>query len=393
MELEMNPFSLAFRSPQVEGEFLQEVANRRWPVLMWVFAFDVFCFMFRFIAKLTVAADQAALAGGSSGRPFEVVQEMGHQLANMAMLYVLIGLLNKRARTAGNNAARQEEVLLSICMGLAICNLLASLRTDNAQDYVYVSFFLICTSTFLKIRWWVGTGLLATPMVAVQCWYASPAPSALLPPDALVHIFVAWAVGGLMAYLSDWYRRQMYANARLACAAHEKEMMEATARIQAQRELAAAQAQAAQRALTVAREKAAHEAKSEFMSLMCHEVRTPLNGCLASAEMLLETPLKEEQRELANTIRVSGSILLSTVSNFLDFFKLEAGKRLDIVRSEVVPAHLVGDVHCIIEAMIGKGGPVALQPPQLAGVPEVRGPTMVLLLLLLLLLLRAAMAA
>jgi hypothetical protein len=28
------------------------------------------------------------------------------------------------------------------------------------------------------------------------------------------------------------------------------------------------------------------------MSLMCHEVRTPLNGCLASAEMLLETPLK-----------------------------------------------------------------------------------------------------
>lgn len=38
----------------------------------------------------------------------------------------------------------QEEVLLSICMGLAICNLLASLRTDNAQDYVYLSFFLIC---------------------------------------------------------------------------------------------------------------------------------------------------------------------------------------------------------------------------------------------------------
>lgn len=40
----------------------------------------------------------------------------------------------------------QEEVLLSICMGLAICNLLASLRTDNAQDYVYLSFFLICES-------------------------------------------------------------------------------------------------------------------------------------------------------------------------------------------------------------------------------------------------------
>lgn len=39
--------------------------------------------------------------------------------------------------------------------------------------------------------------------------------------------------------------------------------------------------------------------------------------------MLLETALEDEQRELAKTICVSGSILLSTVSNFLDFFKLE----------------------------------------------------------------------
>jgi signal transduction histidine kinase len=115
----------------------------------------------------------------------------------------------------------------------------------------------------------------------------------------------------------------------------------------------------------VAREKAAHEAKNEFMSLMCHEVRTPLNGCLASAEMLLETPLAAEQRELAKTIRVSGSILLSTVSNFLDFFKLEAGKQLDIVRTLVSLPELVGDVHCIIEAMVGRGGALALRPPAL----------------------------
>lgn len=51
--------------------------------------------------------------------------------------------------------------------------------------------------------------------------------------------------------------------------------------------------------------------------------------------MLLETQLGAEQRELARTIRVSGSILLSTVSNFLDFFKLEAGKPLDVVRREI----------------------------------------------------------
>jgi signal transduction histidine kinase len=109
------------------------------------------------------------------------------------------------------------------------------------------------------------------------------------------------------------------------------------------------------------REKAANEAKSEFMSLMCHEVRTPLNGCLASAEMLLETPLLDEQRELTNTIRISGSILLSTVSNFLDFFKVQAGKPLDIVRTPFHIVDLVADVHCIIEAMMGPQHKVSAQ--------------------------------
>ena len=120
--------------------------------------------------------------------------------------------------------------------------------------------------------------------------------------------------------------------------------------------------QAAQRALVVAREKAANEAKSEFMSLMCHEVRTPLNGCLASAEMLLETPLLDEQRELTNTIRISGSILLSTVSNFLDFFKVQAGKKLDIVRTPFHIMDLITDVHCIVEAMMGPSSSVRAPP-------------------------------
>ena len=53
----------------------------------------------------------------------------------------------------------------------------------------------------------------------------------------------------------------------------------------------------------------------------------PANGVPVCAQ--------EEQRELAKTIRVSGSILLSTVSNFLDFFKMEAGKQLDVVRTEI----------------------------------------------------------
>lgn len=47
------------------------------------------------------------LQSAAGPNAYEVIKEMGHQLCNMAMLYVLIGLLNKRARRSGNNAARQ----------------------------------------------------------------------------------------------------------------------------------------------------------------------------------------------------------------------------------------------------------------------------------------------
>ncbi|KAG2429247.1 hypothetical protein HXX76_011016 [Chlamydomonas incerta] len=422
--LDSHPLALTFSSAALEGEYLASVARRRWPVLVFIFCFDVSCYLFRITAKLIKILLDAEPAG-LLRRAADLAREFVPQLANMAVLYLFLGLLNRRSRRLGDKAARQEEVLLSVCMAFAICNLLASLSADNSSDYVYVAFFLICTSTFLKIRWWVGTAIQAVPAVLMQYLVlgggggggggggsglrglaaaaaaaASPqgaangtfggdgsdggssGPSgsgggggggggsslaALLPPDAAVHVAVAWAVGGLMAYLADWYQRQMFAHSKLAALAHSSEMTEAQARIAAQRALAAAQAQAAQRALSVAREKAANEAKSEFMSLMCHEVRTPLNGCLASAEMLLETPLAAEQRELAATIRVSGSILLSTVSNFLDFFKLEAGKALDIVRTATDLRRLVAEVHCIVEAMVGRGGEVALLEPHLDG--------------------------
>lgn len=38
------------------------------------------------------------------------------------------------------------------------------LKPSNSQDYVYAAFFLICTSTFLNIRWWLGSLTLAAPL-------------------------------------------------------------------------------------------------------------------------------------------------------------------------------------------------------------------------------------
>lgn len=114
-----------------------------------------------------------------------------------------------------------------------------------------------------------------------------------------------------------------------------------TARREAEKELRLSK----ERAENLAEEaEAANRAKTAFLATMSHEIRTPLNGVIGMTGLLLDTMLSSEQKDIVNTIRISGETLLRVINDILDFSKIES-ERMELDEIEF-------DIHTLIEETV-----------------------------------------
>lgn len=111
------------------------------------------------------------------------------------------------------------------------------------------------------------------------------------------------------------------------------------------------------------------KAREEFLRLMSHEMRTPLNGVIGMLGLLSRTRMDGAQKAYVQAARASADHMLGLVNDLLDFARIEAGK----VELETAPVDVEALVQGVAELLSPKAHDKGLEIAWAvdASVPEI----------------------
>ena len=110
--------------------------------------------------------------------------------------------------------------------------------------------------------------------------------------------------------------------------------------------------------LTEAKQQAeqANRTKSEFLANISHDLRTPLNGILGYAQILMrDTGIDEDTRNAVAIIEKSGNHLLNLINDILDVSRIEANK-LQLRAAPFRPGSFLDDIADIVSLQARQKG-------------------------------------
>ena len=116
---------------------------------------------------------------------------------------------------------------------------------------------------------------------------------------------------------------------------------------------------------------AGDRAKSEFLATVSHELRTPMNGIIGVVQLLDDTGMSEDDRELLDILRTCSESQMTLIEEILTFGEVKSG----VLRMVEEPV----DIEALVKASTSFGKIIAAEKglaydvvfPQ--GMPDVRG--------------------
>jgi PAS domain S-box-containing protein len=101
--------------------------------------------------------------------------------------------------------------------------------------------------------------------------------------------------------------------------------------------------------------EAANRAKSDFLALLSHEFRTPLQAIFGYTELLereIHGPLNDAQRRDLQRIQQSQQHLLGLITAILDFARIESGQAIDVHLQPIVVNEILRDMEGLIGSQL-----------------------------------------